>query len=501
MAKNEDYLDKLLNSVNGKSGKPLNDGVGYLESEEDFINDFERELENEGQDDILSSFEEELNRMEAESPRTATPVMEEEDDQRQEEPAEDDYLSNIESLVNESHEQVGSEPEEEDDLQIDTISDPFTESVEDKVEEIEEPDTIAEEENQEEDDESKGLMELLSEISDEDEELSDIGKMLKADDEKLDIEEPEMDELSDDLDLSEGLEVVGEEEIELEEKKGKKKKKESKRKKKDKTEVGEEGEKSGFFAKLGLLLFGEEEKELTPEEQEARKAEEKLAKAEKKAEKEQKKQEKKALKEQKAKEKQEQKDKQPKKEKKPKEPKEKKPKEVDNTPPLPKVPVVLISVMAASLAVLIFLGTNVLGYASVISQAKDSYKNKDYLSAFTTLNGTTVKEKDMELYQKSALMSYLQSEYDGYNTYMSINDYEGALDCLIRGIGRYDLHIGEAEEYGIEQEYNELETSIEQALKDQFNVKADKARELYSIKKRREYTQEIKTILKKLGLE
>ena len=62
------------------------------------------------------------------------------------------------------------------------------------------------------------------------------------------------------------------------------------------------------------------------------------------------------------------KEKKEKKEKKDK--KEKKPKVKDDTPPLPKGPVALVCVLAVSIFVLVFFGTDLIHYSSSLSKAK-----------------------------------------------------------------------------------------------------------------------------------
>ena len=58
--------------------------------------------------------------------------------------------------------------------------------------------------------------------------------------------------------------------------------------------------------------------------------------------------------------------------------KPKKPKEPDNTPPLPKKPVALIMVMAASFLALVLVGTNLFGYTLSFNNAKQAYELGDW---------------------------------------------------------------------------------------------------------------------------
>ena len=215
----------------------------------------------------------------------------------------------------------------------------------------------------------------------------------------------------------------------------------------------------------------------------------------KKAKKEKKKKEKKAKKEK------EPKPKKPKKEKKPKEPKVKAQKEPDLSPKLPKKPVILITVMAASIFLLIMLGGNFVGYSGSVSEAKEKYRGGDYVAAYSAIAGLDIKEKDEELYQQCAIMAMLQEQYDAYVALMDAGQYEMALDALIRGIGRYDKFYERAEKYGILMEYGKIEEQIEQMLNAQFSVTPEEARALYGLRRREEYSIGLRQVLEKLGLE
>lgn len=511
MSKNEDYLDKLLHSVSDDSESDLKGKEEYLESEEDIMNDFEHELAQEDGDDIIRSFEKEL------SQQSELEEKKENSDERE----NDAFLNNLENLVNTSQEQVKAQKGIElDDMEVNTISETPGKEQEaamtlDEKNIVEEPEKnsekettdieqekkdisnqkdsqeVLDEENMVEADESKGLQELLSEMSGEEGELADIGELLNAEENHTEI-----DMLTEEGDKQESMQK-SEDNVEPKDKTFS----EEKEQKKEKTS-------KSFWKKLALIFFGPEEEEENeqPEKssvdldkmtEEERAAYEMLNGGNGKSEKKKKK-EKKAKKPKKEKPK---KEKKPKPKKPPKPKKAKKPKEIDNSPPLPRVPVVLIFIMAFSIGGMILLGSKVLGYTSTVSTAKEMLNNQDYMGAYRTLNGMAMKEKDKDSQRKAELMAYLQAEYDAYNTYMSIRDYEGALDCLIRGIGRYDMHYEEAQGLDIGEEYDKVEHDLEQKLHEQFNVSLKEARRLYNIKNRRDYTKKIIKIINKLGLE
>ena len=201
------------------------------------------------------------------------------------------------------------------------------------------------------------------------------------------------------------------------------------------------------IAKKGLVPILEPEVDIhSPEKEKAeKKAQAKKAKAEKKA--------------QKAK-------------------KPKKPKEPDNTPPLPKKPVVLIMVMAASFLALVLVGTNLFGYTLSFNNAKQAYELGDYQAAFADVSGLTVKEADQETYQKYSIMANAAGEYQAYQTFMENGIYDMALDSLIRAVGRCDKYSEEAAAYGCSTELAKIRDQAVAGLSG-FGLTQERAQERY----------------------
>lgn len=296
-----------------------------------------------------------------------------------------------------------------------------------------------------------------------------------------------------------------------------------KKKEKKNNEKKKADKKGGFLSKLSLILFGEDDED---EEEEKNKkmiigsndangietidigmdnADSLDLFGEKPAAPPKKEKEKKNKKEKKKKEKKEKvKKEKPKKEKKPKPKKEKKPKppkEPDNTPPLPKKPVILIFLMAVSIVALILIGTNLLGYANQMNSAKNQYAKQNYSAAFAEISGMSMKEEDLELYEKYHVMAMVSAELEAYKTLMDAEFYDMALDSLIRTIGRAEKYRADAEVYGCIQELNALETEAEAILEQMFGVSKERALELYASKTKEDYSYAIKRILKDLGME
>ena len=295
--------------------------------------------------------------------------------------------------------------------------------------------------------------------------------------------------------------------------KNKKKKKDKKEKKKDKEAKG------SFFERLKTLLFGEDDDEdedessdtsigqdgeVSDENLELLKQLEGEDAAQEEDPKEKKKREKKEKKEQKEKEKKAKKAAKPKKEKKPKEKKpkkEKKPRE--KLPPVPIGPLIASIILALSIFALIYIFTTLTGNINIISTATEDFKNKNYIQAYEDIRGFAIDEEDeeqSELYRKIELMAFIVKERDNFYLFANNDMYELGLDALLKGVKRYDEYCDEAESLGLGSEYSEIEKEIEERLLDTYRLTKEQAEEIYSIKKRQDYTDEVYRIVEELGL-
>lgn len=545
MSTTEDYLDQLLRSASGEG----TDDVGELDSEfqgEESIITLEGGLEEEEStfednqspeqtmemptddslsleqamelsvDDILNGMEnlegntevepdtqiqedssngmmseEAIAAMFADSENTETePSIEEEPEDILVSTLEED---NVEELIplEDSLESVENQPEISlDDMLADMREDTSEAIAEDfpklsKETEVEEQPAIeAESEADEEGNDS--ILDLLNMMS-EDEDLKDIGDLLKSDedsylgisDEELFGEPPtenegggpeterkekktslfgkvfgkkktEADKTKSDENeqiIKEVEEEIKGEDNKLEKKSKKKKEKKSKNKKNVKVKGGEEGQED------------QEEKE---------------DKSGKKGKKEKKRKEKKA---------------------KPPKEKEMLPKE----PPLPKKPVILIMLMAASILALVLLSHSVIDYQSSISKADSSFINRNYEDAYENILGVNVKEDDKQLYNRIRVMMKLEAKYKMYLSHIEQNKYDEALNDLIMGVIKYDQYKEDAEELAIDQAFDDELALIEEQLNVVFGVEAEQARDWYNTLSALDYTEMVRNVVKAAG--
>ena len=533
---NKKDIENLIQSMNEEAAKPREREKKPVEKKHEdysgtgFLREFEQELATGAADDFLQEFEMELdeeasnqadidvnedqtsdveeasaisqpeasNQMEEAEQSEETnqlrdasePISSEGTDMATDGSAPSDMMEDVDDIMDAVRKKVGDSGEEEHMDTSKTTEDDASEEEEplgffdtldeDSAAEIPEASKTESEEEEpllSEDDDAINLMDMLSGDAD----LSDIGDLLKADEngEELEHSEDEDSEVQDEFERLGSIEEL-----------------------KDLKEAKAKRKKQGFFSKIMSVLFGPDEEEddtkiaeddslgsISSENREILKEMDADEGAGKKGKKEKKKKEKKEKKEK------------AKKEKAPKVKKEKPPKEIDRTPPLPKKPVILIFIMALSVLILILLGSSNLQYGQDMQQAKDDFASGSYVTAFQTIAGSSVKGKDENFYKKAQVLASIQREYQSYESLSGINENEMALDALIRGYGRCVDGADLAQEYEITDEMAGLKDQILQQLSDHFGVSEEKAAELHAMTKRTDYTKAIQEILAAAGLE
>lgn len=517
MSKTEDYLDGLLNSLEGKEHKDMKpemppensagtEAAAFAEQslenltaepesrdvEQDFLDSFEREfLSGEDTDEFIRQFERELA---------------EEEDQ--------DALEDFDDMLSEKPEALAV-----DNLPLDDVSDDFmVDTLGDISDDLDEPlpglfDVMTASEEESEslmDSDEQDLMDLLRSEGD----FSDVGEAPAREETNADIRDDLADGMADfaleEVPIDDTMVLADAAEEEPQEKKG---------------------EASGFMKKISQVLFGEEEEtaipiaepekpsapetpdigdlsedelllmelegagetqeEETPEEapetEEETKERKKREKAEKRAQQKAQRAEKKAQKKAQKAEKKAAKVKKP-----------KKPKEPDNTPPLPKKPVILCFAMAASFLALVWLGTSLFGYSSSMASAQKQFGLGNYEAAYRQVSGLDIKEKDYDTYGKYRVMGTVAGEYNSYQTFMEASLYDMALDSLVRAVGRCEKYAPEAELYGCTGELEKVHAQAAGALAG-FGITEEQALELYALEEREDYSVQISTILDAAG--
>jgi hypothetical protein len=342
----------------------------------------------------------------------------------------------------------------------------------------------------------------------DDEDLLDIQSLLSGDEEGA----------GEGAEIDESAEAGGDEPAEESGGKGKKGKK-----KKEKKKKGEKGEKkpNPFLQKLLLIIFGApDEDEIAEMEAEAAKAAGTVEitydeegnpivpeggevtmdpKEKKKKEKEEKKKAKEAAKKEKEAAKKDSKKEKPAKAPKPK--KEKKPKEPDNSPKIPISIIATFLVLSISIISVVMVGMTFTGLKRHMAEAKDDFAAGNYISAYEKLNGFPMEDEEVLLMRNQArTLADLQQCQDEFETFIAYEQYNYALDSLIKGIGRYEKYKDDAVEYGISDQYDTYGQQLSQELMDNFGLTTDQALEIYKQPNRHYYTIELRKVLRGLGL-
>lgn len=537
MSEKEEYLDQLLKGLDGESTEEPKESQ---QTEDEFLESYEKDLSDIDEDEFLREFEKNLGQPESDFSQEMS--LEADSDR-----GSADAPSTGNGLEPERNQEPGLSQEQED-MDVDSIvhnvkqgtygqEDSITDgdlSIEESLLNYQEEDPVLDEIGNEFSSEASGftdstkasakeaelpasgdtsdkdILDMLSGMK-EDSELSDIGDLLNKDQNQDKIPADELDTMAKEL-----AEEINSLNLSVEEETAPKKPKREKKEKvkSESNKPKEDGQpKKGFFKRLGILMFGEEEvvraaDELVPEfgdlenisdenleilkELEGKKsAEEEEKKLKKKEEKEEKA---KARAEKKAKREKEKKEK-PKKEKKPKVPEP-----VMKTRPLPKGPVVMIMLMGISIVILVVLLGNMVGYSGSLRDAKDYYAQGKYTEASACLSDETVKKADKDFYRKVRLDAFVQQQINLYETYQGQEMYIEALGALISGVARYDRYAQEAGELGASAEFETMLAQLEEKLSTNYGMTLDQARELYNPDDKKEFTFAVYDVVEGLGL-
>lgn len=224
------------------------------------------------------------------------------------------------------------------------------------------------------------------------------------------------------------------------------------------------------------------------------------AKAAKKAEKEEKAKAKKAEKEEKTKAKKEIKEKQ---EKEKQIKKEKKLAEDIYDPndyaPVSKIAVAFILTIAIVFVVFVVVGTNVYSYSQYVANAQTNFDHQNYEEAYEEIYGLNLKEADQVIYDKIMTVMYVNKQLNSFESYYTIEKYPEALDSLLKGLRKYDKHILQAQELGIDKHLVSIKDKILVELKEKFDINEEDAIKINSIENQMEYSIEVyDTIFEKM---
>jgi len=131
-----------------------------------------------------------------------------------------------------------------------------------------------------------------------------------------------------------------------------------------------------------------------------------------------------------------------------------------------------------------------------MNSAQRYYEREQYELAYSEIEGLSIKEQDMEFYNKLRSIMILDTQYNSYETYIGLNLKPEALNALLKGVAKYDEFYGQAQEYGVAGKYESILEQITTELNDKFGVSVEKAREINSLATQEEYSAEVYNITK-----
>ena len=145
-------------------------------------------------------------------------------------------------------------------------------------------------------------------------------------------------------------------------------------------------------------------------------------------------------------------------------------------------PVVIIVFLAfAALGALVVLGSKEFNYAQLIEKAADYFERHRYRLAYDEVAGVDVKEEDEELRDRIYTVMYVERLYESYENNMSLARYDKALDALLRGLEKYDVHYEEAVELDIVEDIDYCRGKILTALAEVFGISEAQAYEIMNL--------------------
>lgn len=143
--------------------------------------------------------------------------------------------------------------------------------------------------------------------------------------------------------------------------------------------------------------------------------------------------------------------------------------------------VFIVFAIFVALAVVVVLGTKEFGYRQVIKKATDYFERDRYSLAYDEVAGVDVKKEDEDLRDRIYTVMYVERLYESYENNMSMGRSDKALDALLRGLEKYDVHYAEAVELNIVEDIELCKQKIIIALSMNFGLTEDEAYEIMKL--------------------
>lgn len=164
-----------------------------------------------------------------------------------------------------------------------------------------------------------------------------------------------------------------------------------------------------------------------------------------------------------------------------------------NTKQVSTLSIVVVFVLFFALVVGVVLGTNQFSYSQVIKKATDYFERQRYRLAYDEVSGVEVKEEDRDLKDRIYTVMYVERLYESYENNQKLGRYDKALDALLRGLEKYDVHYDEAVELDIVKDIDTCRDKILNALWNTYGITESTAYQILAMEGH-EYTKTLSEI-------
>lgn len=156
--------------------------------------------------------------------------------------------------------------------------------------------------------------------------------------------------------------------------------------------------------------------------------------------------------------------------------------------------IVATLLVCASILGLILVGTYFLPKQLSLAAARVAFYAQNYEEAAMRLKGQNLNDSDRIMYEKANLLYGLEERYHQYEIYMQRGMNKEALNALFRGVAACNEEEILAGQLGIETEWKLAKDAFINALQEQFNVDAQTAETIASLRNP-DYTVAVENIL------
>ncbi len=166
-----------------------------------------------------------------------------------------------------------------------------------------------------------------------------------------------------------------------------------------------------------------------------------------------------------------------------------------------KVGAGILFILFGVIATFIILGTNTYTYNLSIENAQTDFLIRHYNEAYYDVYGLTIKDEDIELYDRIMTVMYVNSQLNSYNYYMTSNNKDKALNSLIKGLEKYEKYYMLATTLNITDDLEYVKTNILNELNKTFKLTEEEAYAMMNINDVVDYSEYIYALLGTYDLE